>query len=82
MEVDKNNFNAHLLPILRSIANADFVAIDLEMSGIATSSKQENKPNLQEVYEDVKGAAEKYQVLQVGITCIEKDAELGALIAS
>lgn len=77
MEVDKKHFNVHLLPILRHIANAEFVAFDLEMSGIGSSIKRDDKPNLQEVYEDVKAAAEKYQVLQVGITCIEKDEEHG-----
>jgi len=82
MEVDKKHFNVHLLPILRHIANAEFVAFDLEMSGIGSSIKRDDKPNLQEVYEDVKAAAEKYQVLQVGITCIEKDEEHGMSFSS
>lgn len=79
MEVNQKHFDAHLLPILRHIANADFVAFDLEMSGISSSMKRNDKPNLQEVYEDIKLAAETFQVLQVGITCIEKDEESGML---
>lgn len=77
-EVDQRHFHVHLLPILRHIANADFVAFDLEMSGIGTSPKRPSKPSIQEVYEDVKAAAETYQVLQVGITCVEKDEANGS----
>lgn len=81
MDVDQQHFNVHLLDILRHIANAEFVAFDLEMSGIGTSPRRSRKPSIQEVYEDVKAAAETYQVLQVGITCIEKDEESDMYVA-
>ena len=83
MDVTRHNFNATLPFILEDIANADFVAIDLEFSGIP--GQQPNKPKwgfqgptglptLQERYTDIKSAAEKYQVLQLGITCASADA--------
>jgi len=77
MEVNKDEFYLALLPLLRHTANAEFVAVDLEMSGIGSNTKRDGKPTLQQVYEQMKSAAETYQVLQVGITFIEKDEERG-----
>jgi poly(A)-specific ribonuclease len=85
MEVDKSSFNAQLLPILQHIANATYVTFDLEMSGITTRprhstndrSHELGKPSLQEQYEEVKDAADTYQIVQVGITCVEEDREKG-----
>ncbi|THV54710.1 hypothetical protein BGAL_0021g00120 [Botrytis galanthina] len=83
MEVDKENWQRLLLPILKDIANATFVSFDLEMSGITTRPKHTSqerthdigKPSLQQQYEEVKEAAETFQVLQLGITCVEEDRE-------
>ncbi len=84
MDVDETSFWPQLVPILRSICDATFVAIDLEMSGIPMKGRNSNdryraggKPSLQELYEETKEAASKYQVLQLGITCIEEDRERG-----
>ena len=84
MEVTDLNFRSQLLPILRAISNATFVAIDVEMSGISTRrygvnerSHDTGKPNLQQQYEESKEAAERYQILQLGITCVEEDRERG-----
>lgn len=57
------------------------------MSGISTRprfsagdrSHDIGKPSLQQQYEDIRGAAETFQVLQVGITCVEEDRDRGAL---
>jgi hypothetical protein len=84
MDIDEVSFWPRLLPILRSICDATFVAIDLEMSGIPMKGYGSNdrsrlvgKLSLQELYEESREAALKYQVLQVGITCIEEDRERG-----
>ncbi|PMD19394.1 CAF1-domain-containing protein [Hyaloscypha hepaticicola] len=83
MEVDQERFRKELLPILRNIANAAFVAIDLEMSGISTRPKFSSgdrshdvgKSTLEQQYQEMKSAAEIFQVLQIGITCVEVDPE-------
>lgn len=86
MDVSRQDFNAKLPFVLGDIAVSHFVTIDLELSGIP--GQQTNKPRkavhgfiglptLQERYTDVKSAAEKYQVLQLGITCVIKDPEQG-----
>jgi len=82
MDIDDVHFWPQLLPILKVISDATFVAIDVEMSGIAMKGFGSNdkaagtgKPTLQQHYEEVKQAAEKYSVLQFGITCIEEDRE-------
>jgi poly(A)-specific ribonuclease len=88
MDADKDSFWPQLVPILRSICDATFVTIDLEMSGIPMKGYGSNdrsrlvgKPSLQELYEENREAAMKYQVLQVGITCIEEDRERGMFAA-
>ena len=78
--------------MLRALANAHFVAIDLELSGIQSktihrfkaveNASNSGKPTggkqtLQERYEEAKEAAERYQILQVGLTIVDEDAETG-----
>ncbi|KAH9210741.1 ribonuclease H-like domain-containing protein [Leptodontidium sp. 2 PMI_412] len=83
MEVDQAHFRRQLLPILKHIANAKFVSFDLEMSGISTRPKYSagdrshdvGKPTLQQQYDEMRSAAETFQVLQFGITCVEEDRE-------
>lgn len=83
MEVDANAFNGKLLTILQNIADADFITFDFEMSGIATGNGQSRagKPTLQRHYEEMKEAAEKYTVVQLGICCVEKVPDKGFYIA-
>lgn len=85
MEVNQSSYKKYLLPILQHIANASFVSFDLEMSGIhkisrfgpKASGHDNGKPSLQQLYEEIRIAAETFQVLQIGITCVEEDREKG-----
>ena len=86
MDVSRHRFHACLPYILEDIANAHFVSIDLELSGIpgpqAKRSKTDGvgsggKPTLQERYIDIKQAVERYQVLQLGLTCVIEDRDCG-----
>ncbi len=88
MDINIHNIHSRLPSLLRAVSNAHFIAIDLELSGIP--SHQINKPRavkdyasgkatLQERYEETKKAAETYQVLQLGITCVEEDKDRGIL---
>jgi poly(A)-specific ribonuclease len=85
MDVDQVHFPKRLLGILGNIANATFVTFDLEMSGITTRPKYSSrdrshdvsKPSLQQQYEEMKSAAESFQILQMGLTCVEEDREKG-----
>lgn len=86
MEVTRNNFQRQLPSLLAAIADAHFVAFDLELSGIPSHdngvmSKRVNKakPSLQQRYDEGKKAAELYQVLQFGITCVREDGERGLI---
>lgn len=89
MDVKGIAFQPHLPGLLEAIADAHFVAIDLELSGI--QSRPINKPaglveggkqTLQQRYEEVKEAAEKYQVLQIGLTCVKEDRDKGGLTSN
>lgn len=79
MEVDKVSFYPLLLDILTDISEAHFVAFDLELSGVPTkkvkSDRGAGRPSLQERYLEVKEAAERYQILQIGLTCVQQDIE-------
>lgn len=70
MEIDDARFPIQCIEIIQEIADSHFVAFDLEFSGVAgrTRSSSGGKPTLQELYDAIKGAAEQYQVLQVGLT--------------
>ena len=72
--------------MLRALAKAHFVAVDFELSGIQSKAihkakgsdkHQGGKQTIQQRYEEAKEAAEKYQILQVGLTIVIEDAETG-----
>lgn len=85
MEVDRHSFNGLLVTILGAVSKAHFVSIDLELSGIHFRSHDWHRPtmsrpsleSLQERYTRTKKAAEKYQILQVGLTVVEEDVKRG-----
>jgi len=86
MDVKANKFRSHLPFILEAISRAHFVSFDLELSGIPGRQRGQSrapgeagagKQTLQERYEDTKKAAERYQILQLGLTCVEEDRERG-----
>ncbi|KAF1830880.1 CAF1-domain-containing protein [Decorospora gaudefroyi] len=78
MDVDAASFPHHLLGMFVNISEADFVSFDLELSGIP--SRIQDKParppgrfSLEERYAETKMGADRYQILQVGITCARFD---------
>ncbi|KAF2647293.1 CAF1-domain-containing protein [Lophiostoma macrostomum CBS 122681] len=77
MEVDADSFPHHLLGILIAISEADFVSFDLELSGIPSrmpgKPRSNKRQTLEDRYLEAKAGAEKYQILQVGITCARFD---------
>lgn len=76
MDVDAISFPSRLLGMLVAISESDFISFDLELSGIATrmaGPRGRDRQTLEERYAEVKQAAEKYQILQVGITCAKFD---------
>ena len=94
MDVNHRTFHNLLPSLLAAIADAHFVAIDLELSGIpggqinkakvpgsGSGSRTDGKPSLQERYEETKSAAEKYQVLQMGITCVGENRHRGIVFS-
>ncbi|KAL8728007.1 MAG: hypothetical protein Q9166_005678 [cf. Caloplaca sp. 2 TL-2023] len=89
MDVTRQTFYSSLPSLLETIADAEFVAIDFELSGIppkgfkdsqASKNRQRGMPALQERYEENKVAAEKYHVMQMGITCVVENIHKGAYV--
>jgi hypothetical protein len=58
--------------------------MDFEFSGIATTSSNPNRGSqtLQARYEEVKSSADKYQILQVGLTICHENTENGQIYSS
>ena len=85
MDVTGRTFQSQLFPILGAISGSQFVSFDLELSGIPgkqfktklTSQSEDGKQTLQQRYEETKAAAERYHVLQLGLTCVEEDSDRG-----
>lgn len=86
MDIDGQNFQSRMTLILRSIAASRFISFDFELSGIPgkqsarfrnAGQRETGKQTLQQRYEETKVAAERYQVLQMGLTCVEEDLERG-----
>ncbi|KAK2745374.1 hypothetical protein FQN57_003717 [Myotisia sp. PD_48] len=84
MELTKTSFGRLLPQILEDLCLCHCLAFDFEFSGIfnrklrPVSTDSSGGLTLQKRYEEVKGAAEQYQILQVGITFIMEDTETGS----
>lgn len=88
MDVTGQNFQSQLFSILGAISRSHFVSFDLELSGIpgkqsktkpTTGQGEDGKQTLQQRYAETKAAAERYHVLQLGLTCVEEDRDRGTL---
>lgn len=79
MDVTGQSFVYHLPRILDGLATCCFVALDLELSGIATNpaGPSTGAQTLQERYNDIREAADRYQVLQIGLTIGHEDPKTG-----
>lgn len=79
MDIDRFNFWEKLPNILKVISEAEYVAVDLEMSGIQVDKPHTGpvvtKPTLQGTYDDARSAAMLYTILQFGFTCISWDLD-------
>ncbi|KAF5866425.1 hypothetical protein ETB97_011977 [Aspergillus alliaceus] len=82
MDITPKTFPFFLPRILDDIATCSFVSIDFEFSGIACPSAGPNsgKSTLQERYEEVKASANKYGIVQIGLTICHEDTETGTYI--
>ena len=80
MDVDKIAFPSRLLEILEALSACSFVSIDFEFSGVVSKPTTRTKQTLQERYAEVREAADKYQILQVGLTCATFSREKNAYV--
>lgn len=82
MDIPHSRFPYEILRIIQEVADSHFIAFDLEFSGVAgRRAGRPQKLTLQEYYEDIKEAAEKYQILQVGFTIVQEDLKKGCYVA-
>jgi poly(A)-specific ribonuclease len=79
MDVPNAAFPQELIKIIQQIVESRFVAIDLEFSGVAgrRPAGGSGKLALQDYYEDLRSAAQIYQILQIGVTIVSEDTEKG-----
>ena len=84
MDIGHGAFPLEVLKILQEVSESHFLAFDLEFSGVASrrpAGTGKGKLSLQEYYEDIKAAAEKYQILQFGLTIVKEDLKKGRYVA-
>eukprot|EP00041_Stephanoeca_diplocostata_P014478 m.263850 g.263850 ORF g.263850 m.263850 type:complete len:577 (+) comp19710_c0_seq1:215-1945(+) len=72
MEVTRHNLKDALKDVETHIVNADFYAIDLEMSGIDTSLFRSRGLTPQQTYKRMAEAASKYSMIQFGLSLFLK----------
>lgn len=79
MDIDKIAFYPRLLSILEDLSNAHFVSLDFEFSGIASKKPgaSRQRQTIQERYAEAKEAAERYRIIQVGLTCVNQCDDVG-----
>lgn len=81
MDVTTETFSYNLPRILDDLANCCFVSLDFEFSGISygiTSQRTAQGPqSLQDRYSEVKSAADKFRILQIGLTICNEDVTTG-----
>ncbi|XP_057529445.1 poly(A)-specific ribonuclease PARN isoform X1 [Amaranthus tricolor] len=81
--VTKSNFDETLLNLTTHVKDADFVAIDLEMTGVTSSPWREafefDRSDIQ--YLKVKDSAEKFAVLQFGVCPFRFDSLRNSFVA-
>lgn len=79
MDITAVTFPEYLPSILNDISTSCFVSVDFELSGVGfkPSKPQSKTQTVQERYVEAKAAAERYQILQVGLTTCHEDKENG-----
>lgn len=81
MEIDRGNYWQRLPFLLHAISEAEYLSVDLEMSGIATKRANNSvSTSIQQLYEDAKEAAQSYNILQFGLTCISWNESFKAYV--
>lgn len=73
MDITKDNFLSNLGNILFLIARSDYVAVDLELTGISTTSRNSRHgsfESMEEVYGSARQAASTFQTVQLGLTFV------------
>lgn len=82
--VTKSNFEAVLAELRRHVREADFVSIDLEMTGITSAPWREtfefDRPDIQ--YLKIKDSAHKFAVVQFGVCPFRWDPHTSSLVAN
>lgn len=81
MDVSAATFHYHLPRILSELSTCCFVSLDFEFSGIATG-RSGGATSLQVRYDEVKAAADKYTIVQVGLTIVHEDTQSGEIWVS
>lgn len=79
MDITVQTFSSQLPDLLQDLTTCCFVSIDFEFSGVANTPGKRSRgcQSLQDRYAEIKGAADKYQILQVGLTICHENTETG-----
>ncbi|KAF4553395.1 CAF1 family ribonuclease-like protein [Elsinoe fawcettii] len=76
MDIQRANFPSKLLEILTAVSESHCVSFDLELSGVPVrpyGHTSSGKQTLQQRYSEIRTAAQKYTILQLGLTCVKEN---------
>jgi hypothetical protein len=73
MDIDCFNFWQTLPVVVEAISLADYVAFDLEMTGISSPVSRLRDHSEKAAYRQAIEAARTFQVLEFGLTCLAWD---------
>ena len=82
VKVNSLNFVAELPGLEACLARAEFVAFDLEMTGIMGTERNPKDDGVEERYQRMSPTATKYSIIQVGLCFFERSGEGGGYVAS
>jgi hypothetical protein len=77
MDINRHNFWASFPVVLDALATAEYVSLDLEMTGVflETSQHRNGHPSTnwtkEDVYQRSKAIAEHFNIVQFGLTCLK-----------
>jgi poly(A)-specific ribonuclease len=77
MDVTANNFWSLLPTTMLIIASSDYIALDMELTGISVKDDPPHPGTLtmEQAYGRMRTAASTFQAVQVGLTCVRWASE-------
>lgn len=84
VDITKSNFDEHFASIETAIAEADFIALDTEFTGLLIDNENKNSlfDTCAERYTKLRESATQFTICQIGLSAFKKDPEENKYVSS